>query len=201
MGRSKYLAAGVPRQRLHVIPNGIGVASSQAPPNRGRFGWVVAARLDAAKGVLELLEDWPKDQPLDVYGSGPLEEVVAASCNGQTSFKGSVALEDLRKRLTTARGLIIPSRWPEMNPTIVSEALAQGTPIIAYHVNTAAEVVERFDIGATYSNARTLVQALNDVADRQFSLHERNRAIYESEYTYEVWVARLETLYRKLLQS
>lgn len=200
-GRSTYLAAGVPRQLLHIIPNGIEVVTSKAAPKTSRFGWVVAARLDAAKGVLELIEDWPKDQPLTVYGSGPLKEAVSVACRGQISFKGSVPLGDLRKHLANAKGLIIPSRWLEMNPTIASEALALGTPIIAFRENAAAEVVNRFNVGATYSSASTLTQALHDVSDRLFDLQERCRATYESEYTYGVWIARLEKVYRQLLHS
>lgn len=200
-GRSIYLAAGVPEHLLRVIPNGVEVVAPQPPSYGSRFGWVVAARLDSAKGVLELIGDWPEYQPLDVYGSGPLEEEVAAACGGRTIFRGSVPLEVLRERLASAKGLIIPSRWLEMNPTIVTEALAQGTPIIALRGNAAAEVIDRFNVGATYSNAETLAQALNDVSDRSFSLQERSRAAYQSEYTCEVWVRRLELLYRELAQS
>jgi glycosyltransferase involved in cell wall biosynthesis len=192
---SVFVEAGVPSERLHVIPNGVEGRPDVLEPGTPRHGWVVAARLEEPKGVLDLVRQWPQGVPLDVFGAGPQQALVEASCRGSVRFKGQVAYSDLRRRLASAQGLVMPSKWLEMNPTVVSDALALGTPVLAFEANVAAEVVQAHDVGATYSDTATLRGALDSLALATVELERRCIETFESEYSYEVWGERLLHLY------
>ena len=182
-----------------MIPNGVEGWTGRLAPASGREGWVVAARLDEAKGVVDLLRDWPPECRLDVYGTGPQQAEVERVCRGAVVYKVQLPYDDQRARLASAHGLLMPSKWLEMNPPIVSDALALGTPVVALASNVAAEVVEKHRVGATYTDPHTLRQALEAVVVATADMEDRCVDAFEAEFSYRIWTERLSALYANLL--
>jgi glycosyltransferase involved in cell wall biosynthesis len=197
--RAIYERAGLSSQRLHVIPNG--VEPSPGGPLLGfkREGWVVAARLEKAKGVLDLLHDWPPGTPLAVFGTGPQQAEIERACTGAITYEGQVTYGELRAKLARSLGLLMPSKWLEMNPTIVSDALALGTPIVALTSNVAADLVDRYQVGATYTNRTTLREALHAVTAANQEIEQRCLNAFETEFSFGIWAQRLTSLYQDLV--
>ncbi len=125
---------GLPASRLERSSNflpatldpGAGVVDG------GRNGWVFVGRLTPEKGVLELVEQWPDDGPnLTVIGEGPLIGAVEAAALGKpVALLGATTRAGVVEALTTAVGLVFPSRWPEVQPLVVIEALASGARVL-----------------------------------------------------------------------
>lgn len=57
-------------------------------------------------------------------------------------FVGEVSGEDKQRLLRGARALLMPIRWPEPFGMVMIEALACGTPVLAFPEGAAPEVVE-----------------------------------------------------------
>jgi glycosyltransferase involved in cell wall biosynthesis len=138
-----FLDAGLPVDRLRVRPNFTADPGPRpAPPSMSR-ALLYAGRLTPEKGLPTLLEAWrvasPEGLELEVAGSGPL----APSVRGDgVRYLGPLEPSDLRRKLLSARALLVPSIWYEGMPMIVLEAFAAGLPVVATRVGSLTEMVE-----------------------------------------------------------
>ena len=143
--------AGVPPERIRVVPLGVDLDASDGaprPPMMGRRPWVVyAGRLVREKGVRDLVEAVGRlpDVGLLVVGDGPdrpfLEEAVARlGASERVRFVGAVRHADVQPFLRHADAVVLPS-WFEERGRVLLEAMAAGTPVIAARSAGAAETV------------------------------------------------------------
>jgi len=147
---SVALEAGIPGERLHVLPNFLpngevaGPVSSLADDARFLF----AGRLEAVKGVDDLLAAFSGGDPsmgtLVIAGAGgDLEGRVRelASQVSNIEYLGRLSREEVAVQLRTARAAILPSRWEENNPMSILEARALGIPVIVTAMGGLPEMV------------------------------------------------------------
>lgn len=86
------------------------------------------------------------------------EEQVAPRLNGNCRFVGPVALAHKKQVLAAARCVLLPSLAEETSSLVAREALAAGTPVVAFPHGALADTIE---------NGRTgfLVRAVAEMAD------------------------------------
>jgi glycosyltransferase involved in cell wall biosynthesis len=179
--------------RLNVIPNGLPDRSSPALAERRH--WCFVGRLSPEKGIAELLAAWPAQEPLVIIGDGPLRPQLEASAPPSVRFLGRLDSDGVDATLRASWGLIFPSTWAEGFPTVVAEALMHGTPIVALVGNSAADLIDDWGTGGTYSSGTSLRQALASIRSDFEPLSSRCRRAYEDNLTEDVWVRRLERMY------
>lgn len=116
-----------------------------APGYRARSGVLYVGRLTAEKGVPDLLEaaSMNPDISVRVAGHGPLEGNVreVASTLHNLEFLGELEPKQVREELLRSRICVMPSRWQEPGPLACLEAMAAGTPLVAYDVGGLGEYV------------------------------------------------------------
>lgn len=190
--RDLYARAGVAASRIDVVPNFI---PSAEVPEVGPGGdyWVYAGRLAPEKGVLELVREWPRGRRLLVLGSGPLEQAVRDEVRPDVELMGRLPRPQMRALMGGAVGLLFPSRWLEGLGLVALEALAVGTPVMAWRPAPAASLVERLGVGLV---AQDDLAASLDEAGAQFPLLRRHcREVFEAEFTEEAWRRRILAVY------
>jgi len=69
-------------------------------------------------------------------------EAVVPRLDADRLWLGPVAGEEKRRLLAEARCLLVPSTAPETSSLVAMEALASGTPVIAYRSGALPEIVE-----------------------------------------------------------
>ncbi len=184
-----------------VIPNFVVDHSGPDAPGRAdRRGWLVVSRLSPEKGVLELARDWPHGQELTVIGDGSQRAQIEELARDRPwmTLLTSVPREDLRRMLAAHAGLVFPSRWHEVAPQVVVEAMCAGLPVVALSSNDVAPLVMSCGAGLSYRDAETLASSLAAVDRRWDVFHARARTTYETEWTPESWFERTIALYRRL---
>src|SRR5262249_25501474 len=77
---------------------------------------------------------------------------IAPRLNGVRKFIGPVGLARKRRLLSAARCLLVPSLVPETSSLVAMEALACGTPVIAFPSGALAEIVEHGRTGFLVKN-------------------------------------------------
>jgi glycosyltransferase involved in cell wall biosynthesis len=194
-----YLRAGVAAERLVLVPNFVAVPRHDEvrPDDAGR--WLVAARLTAEKGVLELLHKWPTEEPLDVVGDGELVTACRAAAPSSVRFLGRLDRAELRRRMPSWRGLVFPSRSYEAAPCVEVEALAAGLPIVAFAGSSVAESVHERGTGLVTEWDRPLGPVLKEATARFPALRARCRQMYADHFTQQIWTDRMTDLYTELV--
>lgn len=131
------LDVGIPATRIDVIPHALPPAylaeEDNTVPDRATF--LFAGRLDATKGVTELLEAIKLTQAerrFLIAGWGPLAEEVtlAASADPRIKFLGQVPRTEIAELLRNSSALLLPSVWEDNSPMVILEAHAVGVPVI-----------------------------------------------------------------------
>ena len=150
--------AGLPPEKLVVIPNGIDLDKYPAgqPADLRAFGIAAGrravtfvGRLESQKGVDWLIATAPHwlaklpDCDLLLVGDGPLRPSLEAAANGagiadRVHFAGW--RPDIHEILAASSLLVLPSLWEGM-PNVVLEAMASRLPVVASDVEGVRELL------------------------------------------------------------
>src|SRR5207302_6756652 len=81
--------------------------------------------------------------------------------DGLHRFLGPVGLRRKRRLLGGARCLLAPSLAPETSSLVAMEALASGTPVIAFPAGALADIVEHGRTGFLVEDERQMAEAIH----------------------------------------
>ena len=198
--RLKFIAGGLPAERIAVKPNF--VTDHSMGTGRARRGALFVGRLSAEKGVHTLVEAWRRlpDVPLTIVGDGPERARLEASSPNHVRLLGWRQPDEVRALMAGAQALVMPSVWYEAFPMTIAESFASGLPVLASRLGAMAELIEdggpgmHFEPGDVESLAGTARRAFDDPA-RLLAMGRAARAAYERLYTPEKNLARLEEIY------
>lgn len=186
---------------LDAIPNGVDVGTLETRVRRR--GWAVAlGRICPEKGFHHAIEAAKRAEvPLalcgQVYPYPDHEryhaEQIVPRLDGWRRFLGPAGFARKRRLLGAARCLLVPSLAPETSSLVAMEALACGTPVVAFAAGALPEVVEHGRTGFIVADEREMAEAIREVdridpgecraaARERFSIH-RTAARYLSLYT------------------
>jgi glycosyltransferase involved in cell wall biosynthesis len=156
---------------LPPIPNGVDLA--QLHPCRSKRGFAMTlSRVCPEKGLHHALEAAKRaDVPLLLAGEvfayeshvRYFETEIAPSLDARRRFIGPLPLRRKRRLLAAARCLLIPSLVQETSSLAAMEALACGTPVIAFPSGALPEVVEHGRTGFVVRNTDEMAQAVADI--------------------------------------
>lgn len=188
--RAKLLEAGIPAQRLSVLP--LPVADPGPPRPIDREGALFVGRLSVEKGVDLLLQAWRRldGYPLCIVGAGPEEARLRALARDLSGvrFAGRLPHDRVLAAMAEASFVVLPSRWHETFGLSAVEAMACGRAVVVPHPTALSDLVEsgrnglRFAIGDVECLARACRKLAGDGALAR-ELGELARAHYEERFT------------------
>jgi glycosyltransferase involved in cell wall biosynthesis len=203
---------GVDPRRCHVVLTPIDLdafrpdrSATAEPPS-----FLFVGRLDdRVKRVSALIEAFGRasseheDASLVIVGTGPdearLRDLARSVAGDRVRFQGWVTEPDrLRALYNAADALVLPS-LREGFPTVVGEALACGTPVLASDVGGISELVQSGVTGRLFppGDDRALLDALVDAIERRESLTEMRaaaRKVAEERVAPDIVAAQLQTI-------
>jgi glycosyltransferase involved in cell wall biosynthesis len=116
-----------------------------------------AKRLDARLIIAGKVDPNPMDQEY-------FRDVVAPLIDGeQIQFFGEANSAQKRKLYAKARCLIIPLCWEEPFGLVLAEAMACGTPVVAFRRGAASEVVVHGETGFLVDDLDAMVEAVRNI--------------------------------------
>lgn len=145
IARDKFIQGGIPVQQLSIKPNF--VESLREPNWIQRERGIFIGRLSVEKGLDVLVKavallDKIK---IDVYGTGPLADLVSTA-SGLRSL-GFHPQSALINRLHQVSYLVMPSTGIESFGLVAIEAFSCGTPVIASRHGSLAEIIKHRETG------------------------------------------------------
>ena len=192
-----------------VLPNFVHARESSAsdiPGFEERHGIVFLGRLRPEKGVLDVI-GMARRLPgvtVTVVGSGDLEPVLRREAEQLANLKlaGFVPDPAVRDTLRNARVVVIPSRCQDAGPLVPLEAMAHGTPVVAYSMGGLGEYV------ADSGGGRVVPVDVEALTAMSLELHEDRKtwerlstagfAAVSERHSPDRYAARLEQLYAGL---
>ncbi|NOT55742.1 MAG: glycosyltransferase [Deltaproteobacteria bacterium] len=199
--------AGSPGGLWTIIPNGVPLASytfRATVPDDAPL--VFLGRVERIKGAHTAIEVARRTgRRLVIAGnratSGPestyFEREIAPACDGMIiRYVGPVTDAQKNDLLGQAAALLFPIEWEEPFGIVMAEALACGTPVLAFLRGAVNEVVEHGVNGFCCASVDALVDAVAelDAIDRR-----QCRAACEARFSDEVIVRQYERLYYSCL--
>jgi len=211
-----------PREKLHVIGNGIAVPEIPIAPAAlaalgvpaGRRALIAIGRLETQKGFDWLLDLAPQlfaglpSHDLLLVGSGPEEERLRAQAADKNIAHRVHFLgwrSDLAALLTASDLLLIPSRWEGMS-NVLLEGMAAGRAVVAREVEGVREVIGEDGVEQIVSRddaAQFVARAVALASDpvRAAALGAANRERVAAEFSIPRMIAEYEALYDELLST
>ncbi|WP_246101947.1 glycosyltransferase [Methylobacterium terricola] len=196
--RERFVAAGIPAERIRIRPNGL---PDPGPPADGpRDGLLYVGRLSPEKGVLVLAEAAIRaGRRVTVIGDGPLAGALAG--HPGLDLRGALTPDAVQAAMARAAAVVVPSLWYEGLPMVVAEAFAAGTPVVASRIGALASLVAEGETGLRVEpgDAATLSAALGRIAGdptAASAMGRAARAVYEREWREDVTTRALLDIYR-----
>jgi glycosyltransferase involved in cell wall biosynthesis len=111
-------------------------------------------------------------------------------------YVGEVGGAAKQRLYANARALLMPIRWPEPFGMVMLEALASGTPVIAFPEGAAAEIVIDGENGMLVSDESEMARAIDQVGAMGTIDPARCRASVAERYDIGVTATGYERVYR-----
>jgi hypothetical protein len=188
-----YVQAGIPREKMHVVWNGVDTAyfsRIQKKEGKGRIRFTFIGYFGRHKGIHILLEALPyideiQNVEINLIGSGePLfthyrEEISTGKFRDTVRFWGRI--NDIRDAYRNTDVFILPSIWPENQPVTITEAMAAKIPVIASASGGIPELVADGMTGFLFKtgNPRHLAEKMNEFIKNPEIIREFGISGYE----------------------
>jgi glycosyltransferase involved in cell wall biosynthesis len=207
--RRLLIRDGFPAERTVVKPNSVSDQGFFARPQSDERLVVFVGRLIDIKGVTTLLDAWsrvPVGMTLVIAGDGPLRPLVESRAREDKTvrFVGWIDENQVSDLMAAAEVVVVPSEWYEGLPLVILRSLSLGTPVIVSNLENLCEDVEgdgagwSFQVKSASSLADQLCRVVTDPASAA-SMRALARRSYESRYSPEVDLTRLEAIYGSVM--
>jgi glycosyltransferase involved in cell wall biosynthesis len=200
--RNKFIEGGLPTERIVVKPNFVDFAAHQPEP---RTGMLFVGRLSVEKGVSTLVKAMAlsSGMRLRVAGDGPESGLLDGVAG--VSKLGSLSGEAVRREMSIAAALVVPSIWYENFPRTIVEAFACGLPVIASRIGALADIVRDGETGLLFEpgNPRDLADKMawaQTHPQAMLEMGKHARLEYEEKYTSECNFGQLMAIYEEAIR-
>jgi len=112
-------------------------------------------------------------------------------------YIGEVGGKDKDEFLGNAYALLFPINWPEPFGLVMIEAVACGTPVIAFRHGSVPEVMDDGVTGFVVDDVDGAVQAVGRIGELS---RRRCREVFEERFSVERMAADYLTVYRQLME-
>ena len=186
-----------------TIYNGIRIEEFDFNP-RPQEHFIWCARVDKYKGIENAIEIAEKTKiklilagRLDPTQKAYFDKKIKPHLGKRISYIGEYQSCEKAGFFGSARALLYPIEWHEPFGLNMAEAMACGTPVIAYNMGSVPELVKDGKTGFVVKNIKEAVSAVKNI-DR--IKRSDCRKWVEKKFTSQVMVRNYEKLYHRLLK-
>ena len=190
---------------IATIPHGLPPKSFRPSFDQGSY-LAFLGRLTAEKGPQDAIRiARAAGMPLRIAAKIPRGETAYFKKQLEPRIDGRAVqlvgeVDEAKKQpfLAEAAALLFPIDWPEPFGLVMIEAMACGTPVIAYRSGSVPEVVEDGVTGFIVENEEQAVRAVGDLGrlDRR-----KVRARFEQRFSADRMAREYESAYRELISA
>jgi glycosyltransferase involved in cell wall biosynthesis len=172
--------------------SGYALALGRICPEKG-FHFALDAAKRAGVDLVLCGEVFPYTAHQDYF-----KKKIAPRLDKRRKFIGPVGFSTKKRLLQQARCLLVPSTVQETSSLVAMEALAAGTPVIAFSSGALPEIVEHGKTGYLVSNVREMAEAIGAVDDLNC---EDCRSAARRRFSADMMWQRYDETYRRILSA
>lgn len=193
------------KDKSQVIYNGSDLSHLKFNPIGGEhFAWI--ARVNKHKGIENAIAAAEKTGVklllagrIDPTQMDYFENIIKPHLNDKIQYVGELTESQLSDFYGNAKALLYPIEWEEPFGLVVTEAMACGTPVIAYRRGSMPELIEDGKAGFVIdSDLNKLIEAMNKIGQID---RKTVRKIMEERFGKERMVSDYEKAYYKLCEE
>ncbi len=204
ISKSERKKSAVKFPKSWVVYNGIDVSQFKFNPKpKDHFIWI--ARIDPFKGIENAIKAAKiagvkllLAGRLDPYRKEYFETKIRPHLSKNIKYVGELSNEELSDFYGQAKACLYPIEWEEPFGLVMAEAMACGTPVIAFDRGSAREVVKNNKTGFVVKNIQEMVQAIKKIDQIK---RDDCRKWVEKKFTYQRMVSDYEKIYYEVLES
>jgi glycosyltransferase involved in cell wall biosynthesis len=206
VSRSQHRKCPPSGRLLEPIPNGVDIGRLEAEYTKRNFALCLGRicpekgfhfALDAARMAdMKLLlagEIFPYASHLDYF-----RDQIEPRLDRKRRFIGPLRFKAKRRLLSQAKCLIIPSTVAETSSLVAMEALACGTPVVAFRSGALPDIVDHGTTGFVVADVEQMAGALQDLDSIG---PEVCRAVARSRFSARTMASRYLALYDQLIEE
>jgi len=188
---------------IDVVPNGINPKLYEFNTKPEDY-FLYLGRLNKEKGVITALEvaKCAKEKLVvagNIVGADEwtyfMQEVQPRLNEAGVNFVGQADFKEKIKLLKNAKALLFPIDRREPFGLVMIEAMACGTPVIAFRQGSVPEVVEHKKTGFVVDTKEEMIEAINKI---QIINRKVCRELVEKKFTLKYMVDKYEKIYSKI---
>jgi glycosyltransferase involved in cell wall biosynthesis len=190
-------------ESLPVVYNGVDLKEIVFNARPEDF-FLIAGRMTPGKGIAEAIRIAKKaGEKLLIVGDVTrhlswseeyfLREVKPHIDGKRVRYIERLAYQDLVRLMGKAKGFLFPLQWDEPFGMVVIEAMAAGTPVLAYRRGSMAELIKHGETGFLPQDEDEMVESARQVSTLD---RARCRSWVEEAFSLERMVDGYERLYR-----
>lgn len=200
-----------------VVYNGIDIANFQFNPS-GASHYITIGRLSPKKGIgdavkvalaagvsLKIASPLPKEGAKSwLADNNYYSDFVKPYVDGKQIIHVGEVLQDEKSQFFNAKALILPIAWEEPFGLVVAEALACGTPVIAFGLGAIPEIVEDGKQGyvipsGNFNQMVAAVKRIDQMPEAEYlQMRQSCRERVEKNFTSSIMTDRYLKLYQEL---
>lgn len=203
VSQAQHAACPPGARLLPPIPNGVPVQALDCRVNKRRYA-IALGRICPEKNVHVALEAGRRAGfpvllggavfPYEAHQQYYFEHVVPL-LDRERLFLGPLAFARKRRLLAGARCLLLPTVAPETSSLVAMEALACGTPVVAFASGALPEIVDHGETGFLVRDAAEMADAIAACAQLD---PQRCRAVARERFPVERMASRYFDAYEQL---
>ena len=154
--------------------------------------------INAAKTVnAKLIIVGPVDEKKPKHYNYWLKKVKPLVDGDQIVYLGNCSRKKTAKIVALAQGLLNPILWKEPFGLVMIEAMATGTPVIAFRKGDVSEIIKDGKTGFIVDNLKEMTKSMQKV--KQLSRKECRSHVLNN-YTPKIMTDKYEKLYKSLIR-
>ncbi|MEK7603932.1 MAG: glycosyltransferase, partial [Patescibacteria group bacterium] len=162
-----------------------------------------AGRLEEKKGVFEAIQVAQATNSKLLIAGSPSEgkywdEKIAPHLNDKIRYIGLVPYNEIARYFRNAKAFLFPILWEEPFGLVMAEAMAAGTPVIAFNRGSVPEVVVDGKTGFIVKTVEEMAEAIRKIG--QIDRRECRKHV-EDNFSVEKMVDGYERAFLKILNE
>ena len=203
--KQKFISNGIPENRISIVP---GLTPEIPKYEKSELGDLVTfvGRVSLSKGIIEFIEaaqQLPHIQFAIAGSVDPSLQYLQNKTPKNIHWKGFVKGAELNHLYHNSRIIVIPGKWYEGFPNVITRAMKHGKPVITSNLGAMASIIDHQHNGLLVKPGNTgeLKQAIEQLYNSpqqciEYGTNGYHKAMenYASEQIYNKLVTTYKTL-------